>query len=68
MPVATPVTIPDDVPTVAIPVLLLLHVPPLVASLRVVVKPMQTVAVPLTDAGNGLTVTTTVATQPVAII
>lgn len=57
LPDATPVTIPEPVPTVAKPVLLLVHVPPLVASLNVVVRPAQTFTVPVIDAGNGFTVT-----------
>ncbi len=63
MPELTPVTIPD-VPTVAIPVAVLLQVPPAVASLsEVVAPPAHTMAVPLIDAGvagNGFTVTSTV--------
>ena len=58
-------TIPVDKPTVAIPVLPLVHVPP-PASLNAVVKPAQTTAVPIMDDGNGLTVATTVDIQPVA--
>ena len=61
-----PVTIPVEEPTVAIPVLPLVHVPPLVASLKVVVKPAQTDAVPVIDDGNGFTVATIVVIQPVA--
>ncbi len=63
MPELTPVTIPD-VPTVAIPVAVLLQVPPVVTSLNEVVPVPHMVAVPLIEAGvvgNGLTVTTTVA-------
>jgi hypothetical protein len=47
---------------VAIAVLLLLHVPPLAASVRVVVAPTHTDNVPLMlpALGNGLTVTTVV--------
>ncbi len=47
VPAATPVTTPVAVPTVAIPGLPLLHVPPLVALLSVVVLPIQTVDVPI---------------------
>ena len=65
VPDDTPVTIPVEEPTVAIPVLPLVHVPPLVTSLKVVVIPAQTTAVPLIDEGNGFTVTTIVAIQPV---
>ena len=45
-PVATPVTTPVA-ETVAIEILLLLHVPPLTASARVVVAPVQTDVVPV---------------------
>ena len=59
-----PVTTPVVNPTVAMPVALLLHVPP-PASLSVVVKPEHTVSVPSIAVGNGLTVTTAVMIQPV---
>ena len=65
MPGDIPVTIPVEEPAVAIPVVPLAHVPP-PASLKVVVNPAQTAAVPLIADGNGLTVTITVAIQPVA--
>lgn len=55
VPAETPVTIPVE-PTVATDVLPLLHVPPLVASLRVVTSPAQTTIVPVIDEGAGLTV------------
>ena len=42
-----PVTLPEPVPTEAIPGALLLHVPPVVKSLNEVVLPVHTVAVPL---------------------
>jgi hypothetical protein len=45
--------------------LLLLQVPPLVALLRLVVRPIHTNVVPVIEAGNGFTVTTVVAMQPV---
>ncbi len=64
-PAATPVTTPVPEPTVAIDVLPLLHVPPPVASERVVVLPTQTVGVPVIADGNAETVTTSVAKQPV---
>ena len=49
-------------PIVATPVLLLLHTPPALALLRVVVEDAQTVVVPVIVPafGNGLTVTTAV--------
>jgi hypothetical protein len=59
-----PVTTPVVKPTVAIPVALLLHVPP-PASLNVVVNPEHTVSVPSIAVGNGFTVTTAVMIQPV---
>ena len=61
-----PPTVPEL--TVAIPVLLLLHVPPVVASLNPVVPPSQTVVVPLIEDGNGLIVTVLVILQPVAAV
>ena len=64
MPDDIPVTMPVEDPTVAIPVLPLAHVPP-PASLKVVVNPTQTVAVPEMEDGNGYTVTTIVAIHPV---
>ena len=51
VPLVTPVTTPDEV-TVAIEVLALLQVPPGVASLNVVVKPWQTVVVPVIGASG----------------
>ena len=51
VPVLTLVTIPD-VPTVAIPVLVLLHVPPMVVLFNDVVVPMPHIAPdPVIDAG-----------------
>ena len=63
-PVAVPVTMPP-VDTVATNALLLLHVPPALTSLRLVVEPWHTDATPNIDPGNGLTVTTAVVWQPV---
>jgi len=51
VPEATPVTIPDEDPTVAVAVLLLDHEPPVVASARVVVAPEHTLAVPVMPLG-----------------
>ena len=50
---------------VATPVLLLLHTPPLVASVSVVAKPTHTFVVPPIAAGFGLTVKLVIAIQPV---
>ena len=60
MPAATPVTRPEPEPIVAIDTSLLLHVPPLVASVSVVVAPSQTLSVPPIVAGSGLMVTNVV--------
>ena len=66
VPIATPVTkpVPD---TVATPGLLLLHVPPAVASAKTDVEPTQRVVPPVIATGGGVTVTTIVAVQPVAV-
>lgn len=45
---------------------LLAHVPPAVASDKVVVKPSHTLRVPVIGAGIGYTVTVAVAKQPAA--
>jgi len=66
VPADTPVTIPE-VPVVAMPAALLLQVPPLVASLNVVVEPEQIVTVPVMAAGKGLTVMPCMAVQPVVV-
>jgi len=58
-----PVTILVE-PIVAIVVLLLLQVPPTVASASVVVKPGHTVVVPVIAAGNAFTVNVVVALHP----
>jgi hypothetical protein len=52
VPGATPLTTPP-VPTVAMLVLLLLHVPPAEASVRLVVKPTHTLDEPVIAAGVG---------------
>ena len=64
IPVVTPDTEPELTSTVAMDVLALLHVPPEVASLKIVVVPTQKVATPVTDAGSGLTVIEVVAIHP----
>jgi len=64
-PEVTPVTVPDVAPIVATPVLLLVHVPPEVASVNVVVRPTHTFVVPPIAAGFGLTVKLVTAIQPV---
>ena len=64
-PDVTPVSTPVSDPIVATAVLELIHVPPLVASLSVVVAPIQAVVVPVIDDGGGFMVNTVVAKQPV---
>ena len=60
VPALTPVTAPV-LPTVAIAVLLLLHTPPVVASLNVVVAPEHTDFVPVTVPADGMEPKVTVA-------
>ena len=57
---------PVDEPMVAMPLLLLLHVPPAVPSVNVILKFTQTPDGPVMATGNGLTVNGVVAIQPVA--
>ena len=61
-PGALPVTTPDIEPIVAF-VLLLLQVPPVVASLKVMDDPTHTAVGPVIVAGEGFTVTVVVAKQ-----
>ena len=63
VPAVTPVTLPDP-STVAFAVLLLLQVPPAVASLRLVTKPTHTAALPFIAVGIGLIVTVTLPSVP----
>ena len=63
-----PVTRPVVEPIVACPVLLLVQVPPAVASDKVAVEPIQTVVEPVMAAGNGFTVTTAVASEPHGLV
>ena len=71
MPADTPLTMPVE-PIVATEPSLLLHAPPLVASLNVVVEPAHALMVPVIadTVGNGLTVTNdvTVVTQPKPLV
>jgi hypothetical protein len=57
VPAATPDTIPEAAPTVAMVMSLLLHVPPPGVDARVEVNPVQTLVVPVIAVGLGLTVT-----------
>ena len=61
MPAATPDTIPVVDPTVAIAVLLLLHVPPPGLQLKAVVVPGHKLFIPVIPDGKGLTVNNIVA-------
>jgi len=64
VPADTPVTTPVAV-TVAVAVVPLLHTPPDVTSLKVVVAPVHTVLLPVIAEGSALTVTGTLVLQPV---
>ena len=63
--VGPPVTKPLEEPTAAVPTALLPHVPPPGVSLSDVVRPEQTVSVPMIGTGKLFTVTTEVVIQPV---
>ena len=65
MPGVTPVTTPVLKPTVAMAGVLLLQVPPGIASLTVIAVPMHKTEGPTIGAGSGLTLTTVVVEQPV---
>lgn len=69
-PVLTPlaVTSPDALPIVAINVLLLFHVPPIVASLSVVVKLAHTLTAPMIGVITPTTFTVAVLVQPEASV
>jgi hypothetical protein len=60
VPYETPITIPVEVPIVATPVALLLHVPPDEVLESVTEEPIQTGIIPVIAAGNGFTVTVVV--------
>lgn len=66
-PFEMPVTIPDVAPIVATVVLLLVHVPPGVASVNAVVNPWHTVVTPVIGA-KGYTVTVVTAVQPSDVV
>jgi hypothetical protein len=65
VPAPIPVTMPDAEPMVATPVLLLVHVPPPVVLLSVVIVPAQIPVAPVIAAAPVLMVTMVVAVQPV---
>ena len=60
-----PVTVPEAVPTLAKPVAVLLHVPPVGVLVRVRVPPRHAAGVPLIAVGSAFTVAVTLALQPV---
>jgi hypothetical protein len=66
VPASTPVTTPVPAPTVAMVVLLLVQVPPPVASDSDVVRPAQILVAPVMATGVGLTLITDDAEQPPA--
>ena len=68
VPPAIPVTVPVAEPMVAAAVLLLLHVPEAVASLRVNVRPAHTGVLFVIAAGSGSTVTVVTAVQLLLIV
>ena len=72
VPEATPVTTPVLASTVATPVLLDVHTPPVVALLNAVVDPAHTSVVPLIAATTGIGLTVTVVftelTHPLASV
>ena len=65
VPVAIPVTIPVAEPTVAIPVELLLQVPPLTISVKAIVEPIHTWLSPEIGPGEEFTVIVLQVAQPV---
>ena len=67
MPGATPFTTPVVAPIVAVGVLLLVQVPPGLASPNVSVDPVHTVDGPLIGAGVGFTVIGKVVAHPAAV-
>jgi hypothetical protein len=65
VPVAIPVADPLRLPIVAMAVLMLVQVPPLILSIKIIVEPVHTLPGPDIIEGKGLMVTTFVAMQPV---
>lgn len=69
--VTTPADIPPITPVASLivptPGFVLLHDPPLEASLNVIVDPSHTLCGPVMADGNGVTVMVVVITQPVAV-
>ena len=67
VPSATPLTIPVEPPILAMPELLLLHVPPIVPSARAVVEPTHALSTPVIGK-IAFIVIVAVAKQPTAIV
>jgi len=67
LPALAPVTIPVEDPTLAMPLLLLLHTPPEILPVKPVVRPTHTLVVPLIT-GVVFTVTVNELEQPAAVI
>ena len=67
VPAVTPVTIPDEEPTLAL-ALLAVHTPPARVLVSAVLRPSQTVSVPLIVPGAAFTVTPAVTEQPVGMV
>ena len=68
VPPPTPVTRPEVISAVAFEVLLLLQVPPVIASVSVLAEPAQKTSEPLIAVGRELIVTIVFAAQPVGIV
>ena len=71
VPAVAPVITPVAEPMVAVPVVLLLHVPPVVASVSAIVEPEHTLKPadgPRMLVGTGFTVTVVVAVQPTVVV
>jgi hypothetical protein len=68
LPAAIFVTAPDDDPIVAMPILVLLHVPPAVAQDNIVFVPAHTDNEPVMKAGVMDTVTTADVPQPAGVV
>lgn len=65
VPAVRPVARPDELPIIALVVLVLLQVPPVVVLLSVAFEPTHTEPAPVMAAGNGLQVTVNVLKQSV---
>ena len=68
MPPAIAVIVPDVWSIIALAALLLLQVPPMIASVNVVVDPAHNICEPLIVVGTAFIVTVVVAMQPVGSV